>query len=305
MIASVISFCTLDERFLEAGVQAARAFSDQVIISVCDHFFDGTPENFARLEQIYEAFPDCLFLEFAYDETKPYDPFTTLAPGHVDWGHHWHGVGRSLALYFLQDEIDYVFFMDADEIADPHKFKSWFEGFDYRAYTALRFSSYWYFREAHFQATTWPDAGLLIRKSALSPELILNPDERMGMLFGVDGNTQRLVHGLDGLPMVHHYSWVRTKEEMLRKTRAWAHHWERDWAQLIEEEFSRDFNGRDFVRKYKYVQVSNPYNPLALEEKNPLSSVSLAQHKQRLSAWPHVRAVSADEVFRWNLERLL
>ena len=148
------------------------------------------------------------------------------------------------------------------------------------------------------RATTWPDAGLLIKKSALSPELILNPDERMGMLFGVEGKTERFVHGVDGLPMVHHYSWVRTKEEMLKKTRAWAHHWERDWAQLIEEEFSRDFNGTDFVRKYDYVQVSNPYNPLALEKKNPLSSVSLTEHKQRLSSSEEILAINNIRRFR-------
>jgi hypothetical protein len=51
---------------------------------------------------------------------------------------------------------------------------------------------------------------------------------------------------------MHHYSWVRTKEEMLRKVKAWGHTNDKDWNTLIEEEFSREFNGKDFVHGYNF-----------------------------------------------------
>ena len=55
--------------------------------------------------------------------------------------------------------------------------------------------------------------------------------------------------GLDGQPLVHHYSWVRTKAGMLQKVRAWGHNADSgvDWAAKVEEEFSHPFTGRDFV----------------------------------------------------------
>jgi hypothetical protein len=52
--------------------------------------------------------------------------------------------------------------------------------------------------------------------------------------------------------MCNHYSWVRTKEEMLRKVTSWAHSNDTNWTALVEEEFSREFNGTDFVHGYQY-----------------------------------------------------
>jgi len=47
--------------------------------------------------------------------------------------------------------------------------------------------------------------------------------------------------------MVHHMSWVRSKEGMLQKVSAWGHAGERDWEALVKEEWSREFNGRDLL----------------------------------------------------------
>ena len=59
---------------------------------------------------------------------------------------------------------------------------------------------------------------------------------------------------------MHHYSWVRTQQEMLAKVGGWGHKHDKDWATLINEEFSREFNGTDFVHGYTYVNVENYYN---------------------------------------------
>ena len=59
-------------------------------------------------------------------------------------------------------------------------------------------------------------------------------------------------------PFIHHYSWVRTKEEMLKKVLNWGHKDDSfDWISKIEEEFSRDFNGTDFIHRYNYNIVNN------------------------------------------------
>ena len=64
----------------------------------------------------------------------------------------------------------------------------------------------------------------------------------------------------EGTPFVHHYSWVRTKEEMLKKVENWGHKHDKNWTSLIEEEFSRPFNGTDFVHGYSYNIVENKFN---------------------------------------------
>jgi hypothetical protein len=73
----------------------------------------------------------------------------------------------------------------------------------------------------------------------------------------------RLAPGWDR-PLVHHYSWVRTREQMLRKVRAWGHNRDRDWEKLVAEHFARPESERigprfrDFIHGYSYETVT-PY----------------------------------------------
>ena len=58
MIAGVINFCTHDAWFLERCIEELSYACDQILIPVCDHFFDGTPENYPLLESLYAKFPE-------------------------------------------------------------------------------------------------------------------------------------------------------------------------------------------------------------------------------------------------------
>ena len=60
--------------------------------------------------------------------------------------------------------------------------------------------------------------------------------------------------------MFHHFSWVRTKEEMLKKVRSWGHKGDRNWIELVEKEFSTDFQKTDFIHGYQYKIVEPLFN---------------------------------------------
>lgn len=297
MLATVISFCTNDVRFLKPCIEGVAPFSSQIIIPVCDHFFDGTLENLSLLEQIYADYPEIEFIEFAFDAEQLYGTFISHLPLSPGWGPQWHNSGRLIASYFLNEKIDDVLFCDVDEIFEPKKMGEWLEAFDLASFEAIRFSTYWYFREACFQATTYPDGPLLVKKEKLTPELILNEDERMGMFCALQGKKVRLQAGIDGAPMVHHFSWVRTKEEMLKKAASWGHQWERNWKELIEEEFSREFKGVDFVRKYEYKKVE-PFFDALKEVSAPYPIISLEEHRKRIASLSHVKTITAKQLFR-------
>ncbi len=302
-LAIIVNFCTHDYRFFKRCVEAL-SFSDQIIAPVCDHFFNGERENFGLIESLYQDYPQIDFIEFAYDPERLYGTPRSLLPQSPEWGPHWHNSGRLVGYYFLHESIDTVLFCDVDELVDATKFEEWLKNFDVMAYDALRFATYWYFREAAFQAITFPDGPLLVKKSCLSPDLILNEDERQGLFFQLKGNKQRLVVGNDGCPMVHHYSWVRTKEELQQKASRWAHHWERDWQQLIDQEYAQEFQQRDFVRQYEYRKVDPFFNPLLVEvPKCP--SISLEEHCQHIKMLPNVQRVDAKKIFQKELLNLL
>jgi hypothetical protein len=300
-LATVINFCTNDHRFLNECVKNAKCFSSQVVISICDHFFNGEEENYALLESIYHEFQDCLFIEYEFDLNSPYGRTTPFPEEDLEAIHHWHNSGRLVPFYFLDESIEYIFFLDVDEIADGPKFNEWLDSLNYQQFSALRFCSYWYFREAQYRATTFPVTSLMVKKAGLDPDLLLNLDERMGAFYSLPGKKNLSARGLDEKPLVHHYSWVRTKEEMLRKTRCWGHHWERDWNQLIEEEYSREFNGRDFVRYYEYVAVDPHFDPMALPPPKTMSKIPLDQHVENLKTFANVKRVNAQDIFRLDL----
>jgi hypothetical protein len=89
---------------------------------------------------------------------------------------------------------------------------------------------------------------------------------------------------------------------MLKKTGCWGHHWEREWANLIDEEYKRGFNGKDFVRNYAYEEIKNPFDPLKHVLPETSSKISLEEHIQNLSQFPNVKRVDPKEIFRRDIE---
>jgi hypothetical protein len=82
--------------------------------------------------------------------------------------------------------------------------------------------------------------------------------ERAGTYHLIEGKKARFVS--KDTPLFHHYSWVRSQDEMLKKVRTWGHRNERDWEALVKEEFSRDFSGKDFVHGYSFETVPVPHH---------------------------------------------
>lgn len=279
-ISTIVNFCSNESRFLAATLEQALFFSHQVIVPVCDHFFDGTPENRTLLDQIYAAFPKCLFVEYPYIPQKiPKKIWKKIDPAHF-----WHSLSRLIGYQFLDEEIESVLFLDADEVPDGKRFAQWLDCSDYRQHTALKLANYWYFRQPCNQALKFEDSIVLVQKRALESEILLHQEERDAIYNLLPGPKRRSVTSSDGDPMFHHYSWVRTEEEMLKKVRAWGHKGDRDWPSLVTEEFSGPFKGTDFVHGYSYKIVK------------PFFDVQFETPKFEPKGTPKVKKLSQDEM---------
>jgi hypothetical protein len=69
----------------------------------------------------------------------------------------------------------------------------------------------------------------------------------------------RSIGGLDGLPLFHHFSWVRSYENMLHKVSTWGHKCDKDdWPQKVKEMFDSHVP-LDFVHGYKYDVVPDAF----------------------------------------------
>ena len=260
-LATVVNFCSNEARFFPHCIEQARLFSRQIIVPVCDHFFDGTPERRELLETIYAAFPDCHFIEYPYVPQKI--PSRLLKK--TSLSHFWHSLSRFIGVAFLDESIETVLFLDADEVPEGNRMASWLAESDYQQHLALRLANYWYFREPCYQALHWEDSPVLVQRRALDSERLLHENERDAIYDLLPGPKRRAVTDQEGRPMIHHFSWVRTQEEMLKKVEAWGHRGDRNWKELVNQEFAKPFRGTDFVHGYSYRTVEPPF-PISLGE---------------------------------------
>lgn len=242
-------YCSNDFRWIEKCVEQASEISEEIIIPICDHFFDGTPENREILDKTYSTLSKFSKVKIIEYEWEPgYDTS------------YWDLISRIIGKEQMNSNNDWVMYLEADEIIDTVKFKEWIKTKEYENYDSIKFDNYFYFREPIYQSESWEASVVLVRKeyANINPFMKLAREQCHELL---DVRKKRALDS-DGLPIIHHYSWVRTKEEMLRKVKSWFHNKDRDWVSLVEEEFSREFNGTDFIpfHQYKYKIVENKFN---------------------------------------------
>lgn len=265
MISTALQYNTNDFRFLKANLTQVSKFSDEVIVTICDHFYSGEPEDAELLQkskEIISGFDKCKLkiIEWQGFSQSPV---------------YYHNLSRKTALDLAKNE--WVLFIDSDEIVDDN-FGDWFELNKHKNH-CFNFTCHWYFREPIYQAKKTESAGVLIRKSDCI-NWDLNHKLELKQFYQRLWEENRLAHGdwpgspilgPDGKVVMHHYSWVRDREQMLKKVKNWGHKddnadtaWyfnsKKTWVELVEEEFNRDFNGTDFVHGYEYKVVENKFN---------------------------------------------
>lgn len=292
-IGTVISYCTNDYRFLSTCIKELRAISSEIVVSVCDHFFDGTAEERELLHKSYSENRDVRFVEFAYGE--PYGLYGSYCVGEEIWTRHWHNTSRYVGLFQLSDDIDYVLFVDVDEIAEGQRLAEWLEDAD--LVDLMLFSSFVYLGDESRRSPQSEHAHLLIKRELIKPQMLFNSHERAGFFLDFDGEKQAFIKGKDGLPMVHHYNWVRSKQELRKKVAAWGHKKERDWHKLLDEGRLEDGTGHEYHR---------------VKPKHDILSIDVEAMKQSsfysripVEEFSHVNCINRDDVMRIMIEREL
>jgi hypothetical protein len=242
-ITTLINYCTNDYRFIGFCIREAAVFSHEVIVPYTNYFYDGTRENEELLEQTIRENPLARFKFFEYQ------PQLEVLP------QHWVTHARVVGWQNSSPDSDFILFLDADEIVDAARFQIWLSEFPLHKMNSIKFANYYYFRDTKYQSVTFEDSVVLARKSMLNEAMIMDFLDREFIHRSIKEPKNRMVLGRDSQPLIHHYSWVRTEEEMIKKVSSWGHSHERDWISLVKAEFSRDFQGIDFVHGYKYKTV--------------------------------------------------
>ena len=220
----------------------ANLFSEQIIVPISSHFYNGELENQELLEKTYTDNKNVDFIYYNWNSSNS--------------ARYWHNYSRLVGNKNVNPNIDWVLFLDADEIVDYNEFNKLIASDNVNMYDSFDLLCYWYFRDAIYQASSFESAGTLVKRELIN----INPDSQIerGQLW--NGRFWQNA-SINNTPIVHHYSWVRTKDEMLSKVKSWGHSGDKiDWISLVEQEFTHPFNGTDFVHGYQYNIVENKFN---------------------------------------------
>ena len=249
-LSTVLLYSTIDFRWLKECLESSSKISTEVVLSSCDRLWNGQEENKNLLDKtkdIIASFPN----------VKPIS--VKWQPGYKHF--FWESQCRTQAVLSVSEDSDYILFLDTDEIVNVKRFKDWVETEEYKLYDSMKLANYWYFREKKYRAKQIEDSVVLVKKDLivkyneiLIPVLVAGREQYHEL---INFNKKRMILGTDGYPIIDHYSWVRTKEEMTQKVVSWGHHRDKNWIDMIEEEFSREFNGKCFVNNYTFNRLNN------------------------------------------------
>jgi hypothetical protein len=250
-ITTIINYCTNDYIFLKPCVDAALKVSHKVIVPFCTHFHDGTEQDRALLLRSVGENPNAEFIEFDYCSTE---------------SSRWHcNISRKIGIEVAPDDTDYFMFLDTDEIVVPEEFNAWWSEQQSKLLVSYKLANYFYFRDFKYQCKESQDSIALVQKGTYtSDQFILHENERSGVFDYVpyELRARNVTH--NGKPFIHHYSWVRSKETMLKKVSCWSHNKDKDWTALVHQEFSEPFRGKDVIFGFEYNTVE-PYLNLKIE----------------------------------------
>ena len=258
-IFTVISYCSLDKPFITPCINEALKCSEHVVIVYGDKFLDGiTPDSEAEsyLKEITQNQSRIslvkIFVTDVESKTQRY----------------YHNLFRETGYHFLLENfrdsitnLSYVLFLDADEIIEGATLYNQYP----IGFSMFSLDCYWYFREPIYRAVQQEQAGVAYSFAILKkyPQILQSSQERWAFRDMRDTVTNVYEHFRNretNLPLCHHFSWARTKNQMIQKVKSWAHSTDRDWIPAIEQEFTHPFNGQDFIHNYQYVQVPNIFN---------------------------------------------
>ena len=255
MIGVIINYCSNEHMFIRHTLKECSKFSEHIFVSYGSHLYDGSPETLD--ETLIQDFPRVKFIEYTVDIHTPHDKLEGVVRRPTAY---WCNLARWQGVQAMPLNIQWMLFIDADEVPEGDRFKQWLDKTDLDNNSLYKLANYWYFKEPTNQSQTWEDSVLMVPRKHLTRSSVFHDDERDGILKVTQLKQNRLVVGNDSAPMFHHYSWVRSRDGLIKKIKTWAH---RDDifsganAEAIVDHIYRNDDVNDIVHNYKYNKVSS------------------------------------------------
>jgi hypothetical protein len=252
-LSVVISYCSGESAFIDALLTQCVKFSDDVVVSFGDKLYDGRPENTERLDEMRTKFPTVQFVSYEVDLSLDLSRARGVRARPTAY---WHNLARWTGI--VRTRHEWVLLIDADEVPEGDRMRDWLAKAALNPQCCYKRATYWYFKSARFCATTLEDSVLVMNRRHLTEDTVFGDYERDHAIRSSGAHLVRSVVGSDGMPLAHHFSWVRSKTGLAHKIANWAHRDDifkgADVSAIIDYIYRND-DVNDVVHGYKYVVV--------------------------------------------------
>lgn len=138
---------------------------------------------------------------------------------------------------------------------------------------AYKLANYWYFLTSRLRADQLEDSVTLMRRDHVTRQGLSDEYERDGILAAapVRGVYRMVTDMRDGEPMFHHYSWVRSRQDLHTKVATWGHKGDQPWTELLRDTWrvidaGNAYPETEFVHGYNLVPLTPEQDFLAQSE---------------------------------------
>lgn len=255
-VSVVINYCSNEKAFINACIEQCAKFASEILVSYGSKLYSGLDEDYAHIGQLQQQYPFVKFVQYRVDTSID----LKIQKGVVNRPHaYWHNLARWAGVHTLTLK-EWVLFLDVDEIPDGERFLFWLQTHSLSPDCTYKLANYWYFKKPTFQAKTWEDTAVLAHANLLNESAVFGDAERDQIFSISSSHKYRYVLGNDFKPLIHHYSWVRTPEQMLFKLKNWGHQTDfKNHEQMVGHVF-KDDNVNDIVHNYQYTKVHDFFN---------------------------------------------
>ena len=259
-VGVIVNYCSNDKPFIRAVLEQCLSFTEHIVVVYGSHLYDGTPEDTDEyLDFFNRKFPQVKFVKYQVDLNQKNLKGVVRRPTA-----YYCNLARYLGVEALKNEVDWFFFIDADEVPEGENVNMWLSQTQLNENIMYKVANYWYFKLPIFQAATWEDSIVLAHKKFLNENTIFHDNERDGIIQTAGAqDVKRMVLGAHEKPLFHHFSWVRSKQGIATKLRTNTH---RDdilknvnIQAMVDHIFQND-EVNDCIHGYSYNRVNNIFN---------------------------------------------
>lgn len=264
-IGIVVNYSSLEKNFIDGLLKECNLITSNIVISYGSHLYNGIKEDSDEYLKFYkEKYPNNFFIK--YDVNLNEDLFKNKGVNKRPTA-YWCNLARWNGYLKLKNNVEWIIFIDADEIPDSNLFNEWLNENTLHNNYNYKFANYWYFKTYKNQSLQFEDSILMVNKNIINEDNIFHDDERDGILKMTPNIKQfRMVKNKNNMPMWHHFSWVRNKQGIINKLKNFTHRddlfKDENVAEKIAEYIYRDDNINDIIHNYQYKLVDNIFGIL-------------------------------------------